>query len=245
MLVNTLCIHNQVQNRDGDWYQNSINPWTQTWPNKYSLDCPSSRSWNEMDPGRVKCAIFSLNLCNCGLIKSPLLWMSSSWWDRENNTIYDLSSNHCFAYREETALQKPPVLTLDFNGCKSALHRWRTSGLRHACQKLFQVSHWKWVYGHSFHCGHGRMKILFFFSLYFLSSSGTHSLPPPHFFRAALQTSNSIPRQLNRQQLHQANSIENTAQQRLLNKLEQPLLKQPWKHTHAHKYFSLYSIKFH
>lgn len=101
MLVNTLCIHNQVQNRDGNWYQNSINPWTQTWPNKYSLDSPSSRSWNEMDSGRVKCAIFSLNLCNCGLIKSLLLWMSSSWWDGENNTIYDLSSYHCFAYREE------------------------------------------------------------------------------------------------------------------------------------------------
>lgn len=103
MLVNTLCINNQVQNRDGDWYQNSINPWTQTWPNKYSLDCPSSKSWNELDPGRVKCAIFSLNLCNSGLIKSPLLWMSSSWWDGENNTIYDLSSNHCFAYRGEMA----------------------------------------------------------------------------------------------------------------------------------------------
>lgn len=56
-----------------------------------------------MDPGRVKCAIFSLNLCNCGLIKSPLLWMSSFWRDGENNTIYDLSSNHCFAYRGETA----------------------------------------------------------------------------------------------------------------------------------------------
>ena len=66
-----LCIHNQVQNSDRDWYQNSINSWTQTWPNKYNLDCPSSRSWNQLDPGRVKSAIFSLKLCNCGLLKSP------------------------------------------------------------------------------------------------------------------------------------------------------------------------------
>lgn len=46
-----LCIHNQIENSDRDWYQNSINSWTQTWPNKYSLDCPSSRSWNQLDSG--------------------------------------------------------------------------------------------------------------------------------------------------------------------------------------------------
>ena len=70
-LIKILCIHNQVQNSDRDWYQNPINSWPQTWPNKYGLDCPSSRSWNQLDPGRVKCAIFSLKLCNCGPLKSP------------------------------------------------------------------------------------------------------------------------------------------------------------------------------
>lgn len=70
-LIKILCIHNQVQSSDRDWYQNSINSWTQTWLNKYSLDCPSSISWNQLDSGRVKCTIFSLKLCNFRLFKSP------------------------------------------------------------------------------------------------------------------------------------------------------------------------------
>lgn len=60
----------------------------------------------------------------------------------------------------------------------------------------------------------------FLFSIFSPLPSLTRS---PFAFQAVLQTSNSIPQQLNRQQLHQANSIENTAQQRLLNRLEQPL----------------------
>lgn len=217
MLVNTLCIGNHVQNRDGDWYQNSINSWTQTWPNKYSLDCPSSRSWNEMDPGRVKCAIFSLMPCNCGLIKSPLLWMSGSWWDGENNTIYDLSSNHCFAYREGMACTSLPFWRWILMAVNQRCTDEEPLGLDTLVKNFFKCHTENEYMGTHFTVAmEGWRYPRFLFSI---SSLVACSLSLPISFQA----SNSIPQQPQRQQLHQANSIENTAQQRLLNRLEQPL----------------------
>ena len=92
-------------------------------------------------------------------------------WDGENNTIYDLSSNHCFAYRGEITCRSLWILMAVNQCCTDE----KPMGLDKACQRLFQVSQWKWVYGHSFHCGLGKMKSSHFFSL-FLFFSGTHSL---------------------------------------------------------------------
>lgn len=75
-------------------------PWTQTWPNKYRPDCPSSTSWNQMDPGRVKCPIFSLKLCNCGLLKSPFHQRAVLGETEKITQFMTCPVIHCFACRK-------------------------------------------------------------------------------------------------------------------------------------------------
>ena len=151
--------------------------------------------------------------------------MSSSCWDGENNTIYNLSSNHCFAYRGGVGCISLWLWCWDL---MTVHQRWTDEeplGFETVCQKLSWVSHLKWIYVHSLQCGHRRMKIHSFTFQYFPSTplSPPLSLSPHSMMLEVLRARNPISQPLNRQQFHPANSIVKIVQWGFLNRLRPQL----------------------
>ena len=109
-----------------------------------------------------------------------------SWWDGENNTIYNLCSNHCFAYRG--GMDCISLLGYDAGDLMTVNQRWTDEeplGFWHGCQKTFSCVTFKInTHARSLQCVQGRTEIHSFTFLNFL--------PFPHPLSLSLSLSLSV-----------------------------------------------------
>lgn len=152
--------------------------------------------------------------------------MSSSWWDGENNTIYNLSSNHCFAYRGGMGCISLWLWCCDL----MTVHQFWTDeeplGFDMVVKTFLSVTYTINICVLIAVCAEKDGDTLIYFSVFSLLSlcvSPFPSLSSHSMMLEVLQAWNSISQPLNRQQLHWANSIVKIVQWSFLNRLRPQL----------------------